>query len=140
MPVKYLQEQRHEGAISEIARAKFPFPSDAHPDMEALTNLPAKSISVGQHNGKDLYPDIVVVRRPGQWLLLMAEVETADTITDETAITKWLPESRLGDLLLYVPAGTVAETKKLLKKHGIKPKGIRTWRFRPVWGLDVTEA
>jgi hypothetical protein len=140
VPVKYLQEQRHEGAISEIARVKFPFPNEANPDMEALTNLPARSISVGQNLGVDLYPDIVVVRRPGQWLLLMAEVETADTVNDQTALTKWLPESVLGDLLLYVPAGLVAATKALLKKHGIKVKGIRTWRFRPVWGLDVTEA
>ncbi len=140
MPVKYLSEQRHEGALSEIARMKFPFPDEKNPDMETLTNIPAKSISVGEYEGKPLYPDIVVVRRPGQWLLLMAEVETSDTVNDETAATKWLPESRLGDLLLYVPAGFVQETKKLLKTHGIKVKGIRTWRFRPVWGLDVTEA
>ena len=140
MPVKYLAEQRHLGAIGEIARVKFPFPNEANPGMDTLTNVPARSISVGKHDGRDLYPDIVVVRRPGQWLLMMAEVETSDTITDETAITKWLPESRLGDLLIYVPAGHVQETKKLLRKHGIKPKAIRTWRFRPVWGLDVTEA
>ncbi len=140
MPVKYLQEQRHQGTVAEIARVKFPFPNAEHPDMETLTNEPRRAISVGEHNGKPVYPDIVVVRRPGQWLLLMAEVETADTINDDTAQNKWLPASLVGDLLIYVPAGHVPETKKLCKKHGIKPKGIRTWRFRPVWGLDVSEA
>jgi CxxC motif-containing protein (DUF1111 family) len=34
----------------------------------------------------------------------------------------------------------VQEAKKLCKKHGVKLAGIRTWRFRPVWGIDVTEA
>jgi hypothetical protein len=46
----------------------------------------------------------------------------------------------LGDLLLYVPVGCVPEARKLCKKHGIRVKGIRTWRFRPVWGLEVAEA
>ncbi len=48
--------------------------------------------------------------------------------------------SKVGDLFVYVPTGLVPETKALLKKHKIKVAGIRTWRFRPVWGLDVTEA
>jgi hypothetical protein len=71
---------------------------------------------------------------------MTAEVETADTVNDESALTQWLPYSRAGDLYLYVPYGCVAETKRQLKKHNIKVKGIRTWRFRPVWGLDVAEA
>ncbi|MBA4181309.1 MAG: hypothetical protein C0506_12025 [Anaerolinea sp.] len=140
MTVKYLRDQRHTGTVAEIAKLKFPFPSDEHPDYETLINEPKPVISVGEHNGKDLFPDIVVVRRPGQWLTMMAEVETADSITDETAVEQWLPFSKCGDLLLYVPFGCVPETKKLLKKHRIKVKGIRTWRFRPVWGLDVAEA
>ncbi len=32
------------------------------------------------------------------------------------------------------------EAKRLCKKFDIRVKGIRTWRFRPVWGLDVSEA
>jgi hypothetical protein len=31
------------------------------------------------------------------------------------------------------------EAKKLCKKHQIKVAGIRVWRFRPVWGLEVAE-
>ena len=103
-------------------------------------NEPNPRISVGEDNGKPLYPDIVVVRRPGQWLQLMAEIETADTVTDESALTQWLPYSKVGDLVLYVPTGCVPAAKKLCKKHGIRVKGIRTWRFRPVWGLEVAEA
>jgi hypothetical protein len=138
--VKYLRDQRHAGTVAEIARAKFPYPNAEHPDLDTLVNEPKPVMSVGKHDGKDLFPDIVVVRRPGQWLTLMAEVETPDTVNEESALTRWLPYSKVGDLLLYVPAGCVPEAKRLLKKHGIRVKGIRTWRFRPVWGLEVVEA
>jgi hypothetical protein len=70
----------------------------------------------------------------------MAQVEMADTVTDESARERWLPCSLVGDLLIYVPQGYVQQAKQLCKKHGVRPKGIRTWRFRPVWGLEVSEA
>ncbi len=140
MPVKSLRDQRHQGTVMEIARERFPYPNEEHPELETLLNIPDPAISVGQWEGEPLYPDIVVVRRPGQWLQLMAQIETEDTITDEQALAKWLPYSKMGDLLLYVPAGQVQEAKRLGRKHGIRYKGIRTWRFRPVWGLTVAEA
>ena len=140
MTVKYLRDQRHKGTVAEIAKVKFPFPSKEFPDMETLCNEPKHVIAVGEDGGKELFPDIVVVSRPGQFLRLMAEVETEDSLTDESALTDWLPMSKVGDLLLYVPAGCVPQARALVKKHGIKVKGIRTWRFRPVWGLDVADA
>lgn len=140
MTVKYLRDQRHVATIAEIAKVKFPFPGDSAKDLETLTNVPKRAIAVGQHEGRDLFPDIVVVRRPGQWLTLMAEVEMEDSVTSESALQDWLPMSRIGDLLIYVPAGMAGEAKRLCRKHGVRAKGIRTWRFRPVWGLDVAEA
>src|SRR5690606_10828997 len=100
---------------------------------------PKPRIAVGTHNGKDVLPDIVVVQRPGQFLRMMAEVEMPDTLTDESALNDWAPMSKIGELFLYVPMGYVPETKALLKKHKINVAGIRTWRFRPVYGLDVVE-
>lgn len=140
MTVKYLRDQRHAGAVAEIARVKFAFPNAEYPDFETLVNGPKPVMSVGQETGTELYPDIVVVRRPGTWLKMMAAVETPDTVTDESARERWLPYSKVGDLFIYVPYGCVQEAKRLCRKHGVKPKGIRTWRFRPVWGLDVAEA
>lgn len=140
MTVKYLRDQRHVGTVAEIAKVKFPFPNEETPDMETLLNIPKQVISVGQYEGRDLYPDIVAVGRPGQWLRIMAEVEMDDSVTSESAVTDWLPMSLVGDLLIYVPAGMVNEAKRLCQKHGVKPKGIRTWRFRPVWGLEVADA
>tara|TARA_B100001123_G_scaffold445584_2_gene597573 strand:+ start:1470 stop:1892 length:423 start_codon:yes stop_codon:yes gene_type:complete len=140
LPVKYLRDQRHTGTVAEIAETRFPYPSDAHPELETLTNNPEPSISVGEWEGEPLYPDIVVVRRPGQWLQFMAQIETADSVCDEKAEKFWLPYSEMGDLLLYVPSGQVQEAKRLCRKHNINYKGIRTWRYRPVWGLTITEA
>jgi hypothetical protein len=137
--VDYLRDLRVQGAAAEIARVKFPFPNEEHPDYDTIVNVPKPKISVGQQNGQDLFPDIVVVRRPGQWLTMMAVVETNDTLTDETALTRWLPFSKLGELFLYVPAGSGPIAHKLCKKHKIHVDGVRTWRFRPVWGLDVAE-
>lgn len=139
MPVRYLRDQRHDGTVAEIARTKFPFPNEEHPELATVLNEPQPRLSVGTHDGKDLFPDIVVVRRPGQWLEFMAEVETQDTVNDQSALGEWLPFSLCGDLLLYVPTGCVDEARRLVKRHGIRVKGIRTWRFRPVWGLEVVE-
>ena len=90
MVVRYLSAQRHTGTVSEIAKLKFPFPNDQFPDFETTVNEPVQQVSVGKHNGKDLFPDIVVMRRPGSWLKMMAEVEMVDTITDEQAQEVWL--------------------------------------------------
>jgi len=138
--LQYLRDLRHQGTVAEIARVMFPFPDAEHPDYETIVNEPKPKLSVGKANGQDLFPDIVVVRRPGQWLLMMAEVETAESVNEESAEKQWLPFSLVGDLYIYVPQGCVPETKKLCKKFGVKQKGIRTWRFRPVWGLEVAKA
>ncbi len=138
--VRELSKLRHDGTVPEIARLKFPFPNEAQPDLATIVNVPKPVMSVGESAGRDLFPDIVVVRRPGQFLQMMAAVETPDTLTDETALNEWKPMSQVGEFFVYVPAGHVAETKALLKKHNIKVAGIRTWRFRPVWGLDVVDA
>lgn len=140
MTVEYLRELRVQGVTAEIARVKFPFPDDEHPDYDTIVNVPNPKISVGTGaDGKDLFPDIVVVRRPGQWLTMMAMVETADTLTDATALNRWKPIASLGELFVYVPAGCGPAAHKLLKKHKIPVDGVRTWRFRPVWGLEVAD-
>ena len=137
--VKYLRDQRHVGTVDAIAKSQFPFPNEKHPDLETIVNIPVANMAVGQHEGKDLFPDLLVVRRPGTWLQLMAAVEMPDTVTDTSALQRWGPLSKCGDLYIYVPAGMAGEARKLLKRHKIKVAGIRTWRFRPVWGIEVTK-
>jgi len=137
--VKELSRLRHQGTVAEIAKVKFPYPNEEFPDYETIVNVPKPRLSVGAANGRELVPDIVVVHKPGLFLRMMAEVEMPDTVNDESAVQDWLPMSKVGPLYLYVPVGMVPETKKLLKKHKISVAGIRTWRFRPVWGLEVVE-
>ncbi len=139
MTVKYLRDLRHQGTVAAIGEARFPFPNKEYPNLEAIVNVPKQIISAGTYDGKELYPDIVVVRQPGQWLEMLVEVEMDDSVTSESAENEWLPMSRIGNLYIYVPAGLSDEAKRLCKKHGISPKGIRTWRFRPVWGIDIKE-
>lgn len=139
MSVEYLRELRLEGIIGDIARVKFPFPSEEHLDYDTIVNVPKPKLAVGQLDGKDLFPDIVVVRRPGQWLTMMAQVETVESLTDETAQKRWKPLSSLGELVIYVPAGSGPKARKLVKKNKVRVDGIRTYRFRPVWGLDVAD-
>lgn len=140
MTEDYLRVWKHDGTVAEIAKVKFPFPNEEFPDLETIVNEPNPRISVGTNGKDEMYPDIVVVRKPGQWLKMMAAVETKESLTDERAIKEWKPFSEVGDLILYVPAGRADLAKKLCKKHGVKVKGIRTWRYRPVWGLDVSDA
>jgi hypothetical protein len=137
--VEYLRELRVQGATAEIARVKFGFPNEAHPDYDTIVNVPKPKISVGKADGQDLFPDIVVVRRPGQWLTMMAQVETNETLNDTTALKRWKPLAPLGELFIYVPAGSGNIAHKLIKKHKIAVGGVRTYRFRPVWGLDVAD-
>jgi hypothetical protein len=137
--VPYLREQRRAGVIADVARLKFPFPNEQFPDLETVVNVPNPGISVGEKDGKPLFPHIVVIRRPGLWLQMMAEVEVQDTVTDESALTRWKPYAECGDLILYVPFGYSGEAKRLAKKHRIRLAGVRAWRYRPVWGLEVAE-
>ncbi len=140
MALEYLREWKHDATVTEIARLKFPFPNAEYPDLETVVNEPHPRISVGTDGKEELFPDIVVVKKPGQWLRIIAEVETKETITDEEAEREWKKFGEVGDLYLYVPAGMAKKTKDLCKKHKVRVKGIRTWRYRPVWGLDISEA
>ncbi len=137
MPAKYLRDQRHDATVAEIASLKFPYPDEQHPELETLLNEPEPSISVGDWERNALYPDIVVVRRPGQWLQLMAEVETADTVSDESARERWLPYSKMGDLLLYVPAGYVQEatTPRKVDLRGPRERRARADAVHPACEL-----
>ncbi|MEX2080862.1 MAG: hypothetical protein WEC33_04535 [Dehalococcoidia bacterium] len=140
MSVEYLREWKHDATVAEIAKVKFPFPNEEFPDLETIVNEPTPRISIGTDGTGELYPDIVVVKKPGQWLRLIAEVATEETMTDEAAKGEWKQFGELGELYLYVPTGCGKKAKDLCRKHGVKVKGIRTWRYRPVWGLAVSEA
>jgi hypothetical protein len=75
------------------------------------------------------YPDIVVVDSSGNTVKIVAEVETASTVTEEEALAEWRPYADVVPLYLYVPVGYAERAKSIYKKLKIPVVGLRTWRF-----------
>ena len=121
-------------AVQHIAGDRFKFPNDAFPDYQTHVNLPEPSmaISFGGRGGQQVYPDILVVEHPGNYPVLVAQVETRETLTREQAERVW---SRLetveAPLDVYVPAGLAARAKDFARAAGIKHARFRTWRYSP---------
>jgi hypothetical protein len=122
--------------VQDIAAARFAFPSDDQPDLETYVNVPEPVMGIGE---EDNFPDIVVVRMPGKWLAMTAEVETRDSVTEENARDYWLPYSKAGDFYLFVPVGQAGQARKICKKVGVELTGLRTYRHQPIWGVEVND-
>lgn len=136
MPVRANRDRLHHSTVRDVAAARFPFPSDDYPDLETFVNVPEPVMSIGE---EDLFPDIVVVRMPGKWFEMSAEVETRDSVTEENAREYWLPYSKRGDFFLFVPVGLAGEAKKIANRAGVDLAGLRTYRHQPIWGLEVND-
>ena len=48
MTAKYLTDLRHQGAVAEIAKVKFPFPGPDGPDYDTIVNVPKPKMAVGE--------------------------------------------------------------------------------------------
>ena len=55
MTAKYLNELRHQGAVAEIAKLKFPYPGPEGLDFETIVNVPKSKMAVGEDGGKDIF-------------------------------------------------------------------------------------
>lgn len=89
--------------------------------------------------GERLFPDIVVVEYPGNYPVIVVQVETRETLTREQAERVW---SRLqtaeAPLNIYVPAGLAAHARDYARAAGIDDLRLRTWRRGPN-GIIVRE-
>lgn len=123
-------QEAHLHAVQNIADQLFPFPTPEHPHLRTLVNVPEVAQKIFTNYGNELTPDIVVLQWPEKLPVMVAEVATEDMLTDEKAVNTWSVEARLDGVrfFLYVPAGHAKQAKTLLKKHGIKNVGLRTWR------------
>ena len=126
---KSLQES-HELAVQNIAEQLFPFPTPEYPYLRTFVNEPETQQKVFTNYGNELEPDIVVLTWPEKLPVMIAEVVTADMITEQNAINVWAVEARLADVrfFLYVPAGHSKDAKRVLKNAGVKNVTLRTWR------------
>jgi hypothetical protein len=127
--------------VAGIAKARYRFPNDSHPELRTHVNLPAPEMAVefGAGGGEKLFPDIVVVRHPGNHPAMVVQVETKETLTREQAMYVWARlENEQAPLDLYVPAGLASTARDHAKAAGIKHVRFRTWRWQPT-GLLVKE-
>jgi hypothetical protein len=127
----------HDKAVADIAGERFGFPTERYRDFKTYTNVPDRTMGVAMDDAQVAYPDIVVVKSPENQAKIIGEVETAETVNDTTARTRWAPFADLAPLYLYVPVGQADLAQKLCKRWGADVVGIRTWRYAV--GLEEIE-
>ncbi|HJM90212.1 MAG TPA: ferredoxin family protein [Dehalococcoidia bacterium] len=135
--------RRHEltRAVQEIARTRFAYPNDDNPGFQTHVNLPEPRMAVEFGGaGKDqAFPDILVVEYPGNYPVMVAQVETRETLTREQAERVWKRlEMKEAPLDVYVPAGLAAQAKDYARAAGMKHVRFRTWTHSPN-GVSVRE-
>ncbi len=117
----------HDKTVGLVAKKRFPFPNDEHPNWRTYTNhpVPAMGIKVGT---QFVHPDIVVVDAEGK-IVMLAEVETDSTVNPASS-SKWKDDSSICSVFfLYVPEEFVDEAGKLLTENGIPFKGLRAYSY-----------
>ncbi len=131
-------------AVREIADARFRFPSEEHPAYRTHVNVPevAMGVQIGE-GGDEVVPSIVVVERlkTGETRLAMtAQVCGREQVNLAEGQTVWARCAKIPNqaFYLYVPVGLGAEAKKICRKLGIRPEGVRTWRWTPR-GFEIND-
>ena len=77
-------------------------------------------------------PDILVVDYPGNYPVMVAQVETRETVTRDQARRVWKQlENKDAPLYIYVPSGYGSAAKDYAKGAGITHVKFRTWRHQP---------
>ncbi|MCH7997974.1 MAG: hypothetical protein IIA91_00630 [Chloroflexi bacterium] len=127
----------HVRAVKDIAEARFGFPTDRYRDYKTYSNIPQRSMGVAMPDDAVAYPDVVVVQNPENYAKIIGEVETAETVSEEAALRRWLPFAELAPLYLYVPVGEGDLARKLCRDIKVAVVGIRTWRYTV--GVDQIE-
>jgi len=121
----------HVRAVQDIARARFGFPTDKHRDYRTYTNVPKRTMGVAMPDRGNAvaYPDIVVVQDPENYAKILGEVDTTETVNEQTAERRWRPFADLAPLYLYVPVGDADHALKLCRQLRVPIVGVRTWRY-----------
>ena len=118
-------------AVRWIAEDRFPFPNEEFPNYRTYVNVPEPSMAIefGEAGGERMFPDIVVVEYPGNYPVIVAQVETRETLTRAQAERVWRRlQTAEAPLNLYVPAGLAGNAKDYARAAGIEHVRFRTWR------------
>lgn len=139
----------HDSAVQQIAAKMFHYangevyPGNVNPTWATYTNAPRKTLPIKHRWTGTLWPDIVLVDTARANLpRLIVEVETEDTITEETLDTKWkLDTDESANFYLFVPRGCAyAASELLLKFRGVTklPRALYTYEFDDLYRVEVT--
>lgn len=128
------RDVEQDKATVDIARVRFGFPDIKNPTLKTVTNRPARQVGVRMDDdSKEMaFPDIVALEDPSNETRIVGEVETHLSLRETPEadlIEKWRAFTFLGDLYLFVPLARVDQVKAMLKRHGLKASGVRSWRY-----------
>ncbi len=126
---RFLQQK----AVESLAATRFGFPTVEHPDYRTYVNVPTPTMALEfGGGGTKVYPDILVLQYPGNYPVMVAQVETGETVTRDQAVRVWKQlETEQAPLYIYVPAGYGTVAKDYVKATGIKHAEVRTFARMP---------
>jgi hypothetical protein len=138
----------HDLAVAQIAKSLLTFndgevyPGARHPTWATFTNAPVRQVPVEHRWAGLLWPDILVVDTARSHLpRLIAEVETKETLTEES-VDRWALEMEECPLLyLFVPEGTAIQAADLLLEFGSVvgiPRALYTYGVDDLWRIRLT--
>tara|TARA_Y100000310_G_C20409683_1_gene681326 strand:+ start:61 stop:522 length:462 start_codon:yes stop_codon:yes gene_type:complete len=143
MSVHQSPQEMHNLVAKHIAEVRFKRPNNEFyaghffPTWKISTNVPVRQMPVEHRWMGVLYPDVVIVDTAKcNAPMVIAEVETAETLIQATVDDKWFYDYDCCIWLhLYVPEGHAMKAAELCleastSKRVLAPKGIRTY------GLD----
>jgi ferredoxin len=120
-----------ESVIEQIALNSFAYPNNEYPSLKTFINLPNPELGieiVGGLGGR-IYPDIIVAEQPSNYPRLIAQIESAETVTREQAERVWARlDNQESTTYIFVPTGYAARAKDYARVTGIKNIQIRTWK------------
>ena len=119
----------HARAVKDIAAARFGFPTERYRHFKTYTNVPTRGMGVRMDGADVAFPDIVVVQAPENYAKILGEVETVETVNEESAEKRWRPFAELAPLYLYVPVGEGDHALQLCRRFKATIVGVRTWRY-----------
>ena len=137
------ETRRHElaRAVNAIARSRFQFPNEQFPNYRTYVNVPEPTMALefGGAGIDQAFPDILVTEQPGNYPVMVAQVETDETLTREQVERVWKRlEMADAPLDIYVPAGLAHRAKDYARAAGLKHVRFRTFRHNPD-GVTVRE-
>jgi len=116
-------QELHDKTCVLVAQMRFKYPNSDHQDWHTIVNHPQPSVSF--NNGKSM-PDVVVLDSENHAQIL-GEIETEDTVNEES-VRQWQEYSTVCKwLYVYVPKGYGALAKKLGSGFA---KGFREYSYQ----------